>query len=124
MSKSTTPRIKQDSIPGVKELLKLLGYDNSPGRPLQALKQSTKEWRKQYVVPHNGVFGKDLTVWRDPQTQNDLARMAKDYLDQYGKKLWPSKGNDGHRPGLEYPKHWAEYAPYPMLDVILLTSLD
>ena len=109
MSEHTVFSLKQDSIPGVKELVALLRYDDSPGRPVHTLKQSTKDWRKGYVVPHNGMLGKDLIAWRDPQTQDDLIRMAKDYLDEYGKKLWPTRGNAGHHPGLEYPKHRNKY---------------
>lgn len=95
----------QNRIPKVKDLCQALGFGVSIERPEQDLKDSTQNWRKQYITS-DGTFGKDLKEWRSAKTQNDLLAMSRDYLEigGWGMSHWPSSGNESPRDIPEYPR--------------------
>ena len=94
----------------MKGLCQNLEFGDAYDRPEQDLKESTQNWRKQYINPDR-TRGNDLTDWRSAKTQNDLNRMAEDYLrlGGYGLGYWPS-GNHRHpKRTLEYPRDEKTY---------------
>ena len=81
----------------IRVLFESLGYSLSYKSDLH---ESIRTWRKTYICK-DGTNSRELLDWRLQATQDNLQRMANDFLEyyDYGERFWPAKERT-----LQYPE--------------------
>ena len=105
MSNTSRSPLAQNQIPQIRELQEKLGFGGRDGRSPADLRDATHHFRKEYLASE-GTPGRDLKDWKTLQTQTELLRMARTFLEDehYGMKFWSASPNSSSKQGLEYPK--------------------